>query len=64
MTEEGYDKAFSTVVTITSSPLGTIIPPSIVMVLYGWMTGAPVPKLFAAGFIPGTIIGIGLMVLS
>jgi C4-dicarboxylate transporter DctM subunit len=64
MTEAGYSRSFSTAVTITSSPIGIIIPPSIVMVIYGWLSGVPVPRLFAAGFIPGTLVGIMLMVLS
>jgi C4-dicarboxylate transporter DctM subunit len=64
MSEEGYDRAFATVVTITSSPIGVIIPPSIIMVLYGWLSGTSVSKLFAAGFIPGAIVGLSLMILS
>lgn len=64
MTEAGYSRSFSTVVTITSSPIGIIIPPSIAMVIYGWLSGVPVPRLFAAGFIPGTLVGLMLMVLS
>jgi tripartite ATP-independent transporter DctM subunit len=46
MEEAGYDRAFATAVTITSSPLATIIPPSITMVLYSWMTGVPVSEVF------------------
>lgn len=64
MERAGYDRAFATAVTITSSPLATIIPPSIVMVLYSWMTGVPVSTIFVAGFIPGTLMGLGLMVIS
>lgn len=64
MTQSGYDKRFATVVTITSSPLGVIIPPSIIMVLYGWLSGASVARMFAAGVIPGILIGFGLMGLS
>ncbi len=61
MEKAGYDRAFSTAVTVASSPLATIIPPSIVMVLYSWMTGVPVSKVFLAGFVPGTLMGLGLM---
>lgn len=64
MEQAGYDRAFSTAVTITSSPLATIIPPSIVMVLYSWMTGVPVSEVFVAGFIPGALMGLGLMVVA
>lgn len=64
MEEAGYDRAFATAVTITSSPLATIIPPSITMVLYSWMTGVPVSEVFVAGFIPGLLMAFGLMVIS
>jgi len=64
MSESGYSKSFSTIVTITSSPIGIIIPPSIAMVIYGWLSGVPIPRLFAAGFIPGILVGLMLMILS
>lgn len=64
MEEAGYDRAFATAVTIASSPLATIIPPSIVMVLYSWMTGVSVSEVFVAGFVPGTLMGLGLMVVA
>lgn len=64
MEEAGYDRAFATAVTITSSPLATIIPPSIVMVLYSWMTGVPVSEVFVAGFVPGSLMALGLMGVS
>jgi tripartite ATP-independent transporter DctM subunit len=64
MSESGYSKSFSTIVTITSSPIGIIIPPSIAMVIYGWLSGVQIPRLFAAGFIPGVLVGLMLMILS
>lgn len=64
MSESGYSKAFATVVTITSSPIGIIIPPSIAMVIFGWMAGVSIPQLFAAGFLPGILVGLMLMILS
>ena len=57
----GLRQGLLTVVTITSSPLGTIIPPSIVMVLYGWMTGAPVPEAVRGRVHSRHDHGIGLM---
>jgi len=64
MVKSGYDAKFSTVVTITSSIIGIIIPPSIDMVLYGWISGTSVGDLFAGGFIPGILVGLALMALS
>ena len=64
MSESGYSKTFATVVTITSSPIGIIIPPSIAMVIFGWMAGVSIPRLFAAGFVPGVLVGLMLMALS
>ncbi len=65
MNEEGYDKNFSTAVTCTSSTIGLIIPPSNSMILYSFVAGGiSVAKLFAAGIIPGIIIGILLIITS
>jgi len=61
MIEDGYDKDISVVVTATSSCLGPIIPPSILMVLYGFLTNTSVGKLFLGGVIPGIILGFSLM---
>ena len=44
--------------------IGPIIPPSIPMVLYGVMTNTSIAKLFAGGFLPGVLMGLGLMVYS
>ncbi len=64
MTKEGYDKGFSTAVTAASSIIAPIIPPSIIMVIYGSIMGVSIAGLFAAGIIPGLLIGISLMVLA
>ena len=58
MYEEGYDKPFSAAVTAGSSIVGPIIPPSIIVVIYGGMMGISVGGLFAAAIIPGLLIGI------
>lgn len=63
MEREGYHKAYSVVVTATSSIIGPIIPPSILMVLYGAMTGISIGRLFIAGVVPGLVIALSLMVL-
>jgi tripartite ATP-independent transporter DctM subunit len=61
MEKQGYDRAFATAVTVISSPLGTIIPPSIVMIVYCWVTETSIAKMFAAGYLPGILIGVMLM---
>lgn len=53
MVKEGYDADFSTVVTITSSTLGPIVPPSILMIIFAWTTETSIASLFAGGYIPG-----------
>lgn len=64
MKKEGYDAGFSCAVTATSSTVGPIIPPSLPMIIAGTLTGLSVGKLFLAGAIPGTLLGLSLMVTS
>ena len=64
MVEEGYDKDFSAAVTAASSIIGPTIPPSNMMVIYGSLMSVSIAGLFAAGFIPGLLLGIFLMILS
>ncbi len=61
MYEAGFDLAYSTAVTAASATIGSIIPPSILMVLYSSITGLSVGKLFMAGIIPGVLIGLSQM---
>lgn len=63
MRQSGYDIDFSAAVTVASSTIGPIIPPSIFMVLYGALTDTSVGKLFMGGIIPGIIMGLMMMVL-
>lgn len=62
MKAEGYDPAFSAVVTAVSSTIGPIIPPSILLVVYGVMAQVSVGHLFAAGIIPGVMLGGAFMI--
>jgi tripartite ATP-independent transporter DctM subunit len=64
MTKEGYDKDFSTAVVVASSMIAPIIPPSIIMVIYGAIMGVSIGGLFAAGIIPGLMVGFSLMILT
>lgn len=63
MEKRGYDRAFSTGLTATAGTIGVIIPPSIPFVIYGVASGTSVGDMFKAGFIPGILIGIGLMIV-
>lgn len=63
MNDQGYPKLFSSSVTIASSVIGPVIPPSIPMVLYGALAEVSVGRLFMGGIIPGTLVGVSLMVL-
>lgn len=64
MEEAGYDKDFSIAVTVASSCQGLIIPPSHNMVLYSMVAGGvSVGSLFCAGYVPGILLGIALMVM-
>ena len=56
MTEAGYSRPYSTAVTCASATIGSIIPPSILMVLYSSITGISCGKLFVAGIIPGLLV--------
>lgn len=63
MVEQGYDADFSTAVTITSSVEGLLVPPSHNMVIYAMAAGGvSVGSLFMAGYIPGALLAISLMV--
>lgn len=62
MVKQGYDRAFATAVTVVSSPLGTIVPPSIIIIVYCWVTESSVAALFAAGYLPGILIGVFLII--
>ncbi|GHU27870.1 hypothetical protein AGMMS50256_08660 [Betaproteobacteria bacterium] len=64
MKKEGYSVDYATAITVTSSVIGPIIPPSVVMVIYSMSTGASVGALFAAGFIPGIAIALSLSILA
>ena len=65
MVDEGYDADFSTAVTITSSCEGLLVPPSHNMVIYATTAGGiSVGALFMAGYVPGAILAISLMVGS
>jgi C4-dicarboxylate transporter DctM subunit len=62
MVKAGYPKPFAAGVICNAGTLGILIPPSIVMVVYGAATETSVGKLFMAGVVPGILLGLMLMV--
>ncbi len=63
MSDAGYDKDFSVAVTAASSTIGPIIPPSLPMVIFGVLASESIGELFMAGFIPGLLMGVALMIM-
>jgi len=63
MIKEGYDKNFTVAVTACSAVMGNIIPPSIIMIVWGGVMSTSVSGLFLAGFIPGVMIACFQMIL-
>ena len=64
MLEAGYSKRFTVGNIATGGSLGILIPPSIAMIIYGFVTETSVPKLFMAGMLPGVVLGCSLMAVS
>lgn len=64
MKARGYDGYYAGAITAASSMIGPIIPPSIIMIIYGGLTGASVAALFVAGILPGILLAVCLMVMN
>jgi len=64
MEKDGYTRRFAAAVTAASSVIGPIIPPSIIMVVYGMVMSTSVAGLFLAGFVPGLLMGGGMMIVT
>ena len=65
MKKEGYDKNFAAAVNISSATTGLLIPPSNVMVVYSLASGGvSIAALFVAGYVPGLLLGLALMVVG
>ena len=63
MRDAKYDPGFAIGITAASSTIGPIIPPSLPMVIYGVVAGASIGQLFAAGFVPGLVMALSLMIM-
>jgi tripartite ATP-independent transporter DctM subunit len=63
--KEGYDPAYSAAVNIASCPTGLLIPPSTTFIVYSLITnGTSIAALFVAGYVPGILMGLGLMFVA
>lgn len=61
MKAHGYPAGYAAAITAASSVIGSIIPPSTLMIIYSYLTGVSTGQLFLGGIIPGIIVGIVLM---
>ncbi|MEZ5862824.1 MAG: TRAP transporter large permease [Geminicoccaceae bacterium] len=61
MKKQGYDASFSVAITACSSVMGVIIPPSILMVVWGGLMSVSIGGLFLAGVVPGVLVALAQM---
>ena len=64
MAKKGYDRPYAAAVVASAGTIGVIIPPSIPMVLYAFVSGVSLGDLFVAGAIPGILVGLALMLCA
>ncbi|MBN8187251.1 MAG: TRAP transporter large permease [Salipiger thiooxidans] len=62
MRESGYKPDFAAAITVASSVIGPLIPPSIGLVLYAFLAQQSIERMFLAGLIPGILVGLALMI--
>jgi C4-dicarboxylate transporter DctM subunit len=64
MKKSGYESDFAAAVQASGGSIGVIIPPSIPMIIFGFLTGASIGQLFAGGIMPGILIGVSLITVA
>lgn len=64
MAERGYSRAFAAVITSSAAIITSLIPPSIGLIVYGFLAETSIGRLFAAGVVPGLVLALGLMVTT
>ena len=62
MKKQGYDTSFTVALVACAAVMGVIIPPSILMVVWGGVISVSIGGLFVAGVLPGVLMGLSLMV--
>ncbi len=64
MKRDGYDVPFAAAITASAGALGSLIPPSNLMIIYGLVSETSIPRLFLAGLIPGLMVTVLLMITT
>lgn len=64
MRDAGYDDDMCGGITAASCIIGPLVPPSIAMIIYGVISNQSIAKLFVAGFVPGVLVTIALMIMN
>ena len=64
MKRDGYDIPFAAAITASAGALGSLIPPSNLMIIYGLVSETSIPRLFLAGLLPGLVVTILLMITT
>ncbi len=64
MREQGYSNLYASVITAASSIIGPIIPPSIILIIYGALMQTSIAALFIAGIVPGLLLAFALFILN
>lgn len=64
MRSKGFSAAFAAALIAAAGSIGMIIPPSMLMIVYGSLTGVSIGALFVGGIVPGVLVGLGLMVYA
>ena len=62
MIKSGYSERFTLGLIVSSAECALLIPPSITLIIYGWLTGTSIADLFAAGFVVGVVLGVAFMI--
>jgi len=64
MKRDGYDVPFAAAITASAGALGSLIPPSNLLIIYGLVSETSIPRLFLAGIVPGVIVTLLLMITT
>ncbi|MFC6638932.1 TRAP transporter large permease subunit [Sulfitobacter sp. JBTF-M27] len=64
MKREGYDVPFAAAITASAGALGSLIPPSNLLIIYGLVSETSIPRLFLAGLLPGFMVTVLLMITT